>query len=297
MARRSGLGKGLGALIPTDEAGRRRRRPCCRRSRSARIEPNQYQPRAHFDEEALVDADRLDPRARCAAADPGAPDRAAGSSSSSPASAGGGRPSGPGSTTIPALVRDGRGPGASLEQALVENLHREDLNAARGGGGLPAADRGLRPHPGGGRPPGRQEPRRRWPTPCGCSSSRRRSRSWWPTARLTAGHARALLGIADRALPGDAGPPGGRPRTCRSATVEEVVRAKRRRRRDGRAGGRARPSRLAAPGPAAAGLLELEELLSDHLDTRVQRHDGGRSGAGWSSSSPPSRISSGSTGS
>jgi ParB family transcriptional regulator, chromosome partitioning protein len=34
----------------------------------------------------------------------------------------------------------------SLEQALVENLHREDLNAARGGGRLPAADGGLRPH-------------------------------------------------------------------------------------------------------------------------------------------------------
>ena len=53
MARRSGLGKGLGALIPSDLVG-----PSddatLRELLISQIEPNQHQPRAHFDEEALV---------------------------------------------------------------------------------------------------------------------------------------------------------------------------------------------------------------------------------------------------
>ena len=55
MARRSGLGRGLGALIPTevadDEPARRPRRSCP----SARSSPNPHQPREHFDEEALAE--------------------------------------------------------------------------------------------------------------------------------------------------------------------------------------------------------------------------------------------------
>ena len=52
MARRGGLGKGLGALIPpgTDieaEPGGLEEIPV------ASIRPNRYQPRDHFDEEAL----------------------------------------------------------------------------------------------------------------------------------------------------------------------------------------------------------------------------------------------------
>ena len=53
MGRRSGLGKGLGALIPTaerleDEEAQLREVPI------SEIEPNRYQPREHFDEEGLV---------------------------------------------------------------------------------------------------------------------------------------------------------------------------------------------------------------------------------------------------
>ena len=71
---------------------------------------------------------------------------------------------------------------ASLEQALVENLHRQDLNAAGGGGGLPAADRGLRPHPGAGGGPGRQEPVGGRRTRSGSSSCPPRLQRWSATA-------------------------------------------------------------------------------------------------------------------
>ena len=53
MARPGGLGRGLGALIPTG-AGRRATRSGCTRCRSAAIRPNPQQPREHFDEEALA---------------------------------------------------------------------------------------------------------------------------------------------------------------------------------------------------------------------------------------------------
>jgi ParB family chromosome partitioning protein len=52
VARRSGLGRGLGALIPTDvtiEAG-----SGLREVPVGVISPNPHQPRAYFDEEALA---------------------------------------------------------------------------------------------------------------------------------------------------------------------------------------------------------------------------------------------------
>ena len=53
MARRGGLGKGLGALIPTgpgaEAAGG------LREIDTASIRPNPYQPREHFDEEQLTE--------------------------------------------------------------------------------------------------------------------------------------------------------------------------------------------------------------------------------------------------
>ena len=123
MARRGGLGKGLGALIPTgtmDSSGG------LREIEVAAIRPNQYQPRERFDEEllnALTESVRevgiLQPVLV--------------------------RPMGEefeliagerrwraarrlGLTRIPALIRDSDDV-AALEQALVENIHRSDLNA------------------------------------------------------------------------------------------------------------------------------------------------------------------------
>ena len=64
MARRGGLGKGLGALIPSgpgeaapvESGGGLEQLPL------ASITPNQYQPRAHFDEEELTSLDRKSTR-------------------------------------------------------------------------------------------------------------------------------------------------------------------------------------------------------------------------------------------
>ncbi|MHB1503179.1 MAG: ParB/RepB/Spo0J family partition protein [Acidimicrobiales bacterium] len=124
MARRSGLGKGLGALIPSEAVGDRG--TALREVPVSNIKPNRLQPRAYFDEEAmsslaasirelgvlqpvllrrsgeseyeLVAGERRWRAARRA-----------------------------GLQTVPALVQETSDVN-SLEQALVENLHREDLN-------------------------------------------------------------------------------------------------------------------------------------------------------------------------
>ena len=127
MARRGGLGKGLGALIPTgpteaptESGGGLEQLPV------SAIVPNQYQPRAHFDEEELTSlAESI---------------RAVGVLQ--PVLV---RPKGDGTfeliagerrwrasrrvglQTIPALIRE-TDDTAALEQALVENVHRSDLN-------------------------------------------------------------------------------------------------------------------------------------------------------------------------
>ena len=127
MARRGGLGKGLGALIPqgTGEAapvsgGGLEQVPV------SAISPNKYQPRSHFDEEELTSlAESI---------------RAVGVLQ--PVLL---RPTGEGTyeliagerrwraarrvglQSIPALVRE-TADTQSLEQALVENVHRSDLN-------------------------------------------------------------------------------------------------------------------------------------------------------------------------
>ncbi len=123
MARPSGLGRGLGALIPQELTASQ---SALREVPLARIRPNQFQPRTQFDEEALAslvdsikvigvlqpvlvrdvgggDFELIAGERRCRAA------RRAGLQ------------------VIPALVQTVNDV-SSLEQALVENLHREDLN-------------------------------------------------------------------------------------------------------------------------------------------------------------------------
>ena len=110
------------------------------------------------------------------------------------------------------------------------------------------------------------------------------------------GHARALLGTPDRAFQETAGQAGrssddlrcggrgGDPRARRP-----VTRARHRMPMPTRS---AEPRRRLRP----PGLVELEELLGDHLDTRVKiTHGRGGAARSWSSSRP-SRTSSGSTG-
>jgi ParB family transcriptional regulator, chromosome partitioning protein len=53
VARRSGLGRGLGALIPPEAAPGGGVTSNLREVPVARVQPNPNQPRRHFDEEAL----------------------------------------------------------------------------------------------------------------------------------------------------------------------------------------------------------------------------------------------------
>lgn len=123
MARRSGLGRGLGALIPTEGA-----RPATgmREIALAKIRPNKLQPRTTFDEAALaslVDSIRavgiLQPVLVREVGDDEY-ELIAGERRWRAARRAG-------MIAIPALVQIADDE-ASLEQALIENIHREGLN-------------------------------------------------------------------------------------------------------------------------------------------------------------------------
>lgn len=286
MARRSGLGKGLSSLIPPGEAG----------SGSAGgeggavlqdipvgdITPNPNQPRVHFDEESLAELTAsvlqvgvLQPvlvRPVGTGFELIAGERRWRAASRA------------GLATIPAVVRT-TDDLASVEHALVENLHRQDLTpleeaaayqqlvedfeltheqvADRVGKSRSAITNTLRLL---GLPPTIQR--------------------LLADGRLSAGHARALLGTPDRAfqeeLARQAADAGW---TVRA--VEEAVRA------GGLATAPEEPVDEPRPTPTPAGdgagltpstrlrppgLLELEELLADHLETRVSVQMGARKG-------------------
>ncbi len=125
MNRRSGLGKGLGSLIPTDastdQSGDLLEIPI------SAISANEYQPRTRFEEEALVsltDSIRalgvLQP-ILVREVGPSRYELIAGERRWRAARRAG-------LPSIPAVVREADDR-QSLEQAVVENLHREDLNA------------------------------------------------------------------------------------------------------------------------------------------------------------------------
>jgi ParB family chromosome partitioning protein len=286
MTRRSGLGKGLSSLIPMADAGTATvgadpDQPVLVEIPIADVTPNPHQPRVHFDEETLAElaasiaqlgvlqpvlVRRVGERFQLIAGERRwrAARRA-------------------GLATVPAVVRttdDVR----AVEQALVENLHRQDLTpleeaaayqqliedfglthddvAQRVGKSRSAVTNTLRLL---GLPPAVQH--------------------LLADGKLSAGHARALLGTPDRTL---------QERLARQAaaegwsvrTVEEWVRT------GGQGPAPARPD--AAPKPEAEpadgaglvdatrlrppGLLELEQLLADALDTRVGVQMGAKRG-------------------
>jgi ParB family chromosome partitioning protein len=285
MARRSGLGKGLSSLIPPGEAApvERGEAPILIDIPVADITPNPHQPRVHFDEEALSELTAsvqqigiLQPILVRPAESGTGYELIAGERRWRAA----GRA---GLATIPALVR--RTDDLSVvEQALIENLHRQDLTpleeaaafqeliddfhltheqiADRVGKSRSAISNTLRLL---GLPPSIQH--------------------LLADGKLSAGHARALLGTPDRALQEQL----ARRAVDEGWTVrmtEEAVKL----------GGALTPDVPGAvPQPAATGshdgagiapttrlrppgLLELEELLAGHLDTRVSVQMGGRRG-------------------
>jgi len=280
MARRSGLGKGLSSLIPPGEAepGDAEQAAVLRDIPVAEVTPNPNQPRVHFDEETLAELTAsiqqigvLQP-ILVRPTDNGyeliAGERrwrAAGRA---------------GLAMIPAVVRD-TDDEASIEQALVENLHREDLTpleeaaafqqlledfelthdqlADRIGKSRSAITNTLRLL---GLPPGIQH--------------------LLADGKLSAGHARALLATPDRALQESlarqAVDEGWSVRAVEDAVksgggvaVDESESPTPTPSQDG--AGVAPTTRLRPP-----GLLELEELLAEHLDTRVAVHMGAKRG-------------------
>lgn len=256
--RRSGLGRGLGALIPSEQGGDRA--SVLRQVPVSSIRPNPYQPRSHFDEEALSglaasiqmvgvlqpvlvrmvgedDYELIAGERRWRAA------RRVGLQ------------------VIPALVQTADDV-AVLEQAVVENLHREDLSALEEAAAYQQLieDFGLT----------HEELASRVGKSRATVTNTLRLFQLPPAVqrlvadrRLDAGHARALLGTPDRVFQETlADEAVARGLSVRA--VEDLVR------RHGEGTERTRARRRspeARDRPPA--LMELEELLSARLDTRV----------------------------
>ncbi|WP_426570668.1 ParB/RepB/Spo0J family partition protein [Aquihabitans sp. McL0605] len=276
MARRSGLGKGLGALIPSDLAG-----PSddatLRELAVSQIEPNQHQPRGTFDEEALVsltDSIRELGVLQPILVRPSGLDRyelIAGERRWRAAKRAG-------LQTIPAVVRK-IDETASLEQALVENLHREDLHPMEEAAAYQQLIEEFKlSHDDVARRVGKSR---------SAVSNMLRLFQLPPSIQrlvadrqLSAGHARALLGTPDRAFQ-EALARRAVAEQLSVRDVEEAVRARSGEADDevGPDAGPTKPSsgvagrRLRPP-----GLLELEGLLSDRLDTRVKVAMGAKRG-------------------
>jgi ParB family chromosome partitioning protein len=264
VERRSGLGKGLAALIPAEVAGEP---PTLLQDLPVvAIEPNPNQPRVHFDEESLADLAAsirelgvLQP-VLVRAADSGRYRLIAGERRWRAARRAG-------LDTIPAIVRETDELG-SIEQALVENLHRQDLTALEEASAYQQLIEDF------------ELTHDQVATRVGKSrvavTNTLRLLQLPPTiqhlladGRLSAGHARALLGTPDR---------GFQETLARRAATEHLsVRAVEDAVRAHAAGHDRVETPTATPASPSLprqplrppGLLELEELLSDYLDTRV----------------------------
>jgi ParB family chromosome partitioning protein len=274
VARLSGLGKGLGALIPADAtAVVMGDQPRLEDIPVASIVPNPHQPRVHFDEESLGELAAsireigvLQPVLVRSTGD-GTYELIAGERRWRAARRAG-------LAVVPAIVRTTDDVG-SVEQALIENLHRQDLTpleeaaayqqliedfsltheqvAARVGKSRSSVSNTLR-----------------------LMSLPASIQALLADGRLSAGHAKALLGTPDRAYQEQL--------ARRAATEHWSVRMLEDAVRD-RGGEEAAPAptpqgsvgKEPAAGAGVAGgtrlrppgLLELEELLADHLSTRV----------------------------
>ena len=269
MVRRSGLGRGLGALIPTE--------PDTTESAFQDIDivhivPNPYQPRDRFDEESL--AALAESISEVGVIQPIIVREAiegyeiiAGERRWRAAQRAGLR-------SIPSLVRSADDKGA-LEAAVVENVHRQDLNALEEAAAYRQLmdDFGLT----------QDEVASRVGRSRSAVANTVRLLNLAPSVQrlvveghLSAGHGRALLALEDE--------------EARQGLVEEIVRDNLTVRETER---RVAESQSAGPEPGAApstdngssvsgevqaGILELEELLSTRLDTRVSVKLGKRKG-------------------
>jgi ParB family chromosome partitioning protein len=266
VARRSGLGKGLGALIPTEV--REDRSSALAELPISSVRPNSFQPRKAFDEESLADLTAsvrelgvLQPVLVRPTTDPDQFELIAGERRWRAAKRAG-------LQTIPALIKEVTD-AASLEQAVVENLHRQDLNPLEEAAAYQQLIEDFRlTH---------DELAARVGKSRAAISNTLRLFQLPPTiqrlvaeSQLSAGHARALLGTPDRAFQESL----AKRAVTEGLSVRAVEDAVRTRNELGAqlASGQpgvepkaARGARLPQP-----GLIELEDLLSRYLDTRVK---------------------------
>lgn len=292
---RGGLGRGLGALIPTADtltiataaAGQPADGlapvPGVRLAELplSSITPNPRQPRQTFDEEALAELTAsirevgvLQPVVvREIAVDKY--ELVMGERRWRAAQAAG-------RETIPALVRDTRDD-AMLRDALLENIHRVDLNPLEEAAAYQQLmeDFNLT----------QEQVAQKVGKSRSAVANTLRLFQLPPSIQrlvaenqLSAGHARALLGTPDRAFQEDL----ARKIVDRGLSVreaEEAVRAHQEALTAAESDGASDQVATAVAHPAARrlrppGLLELEELLADHLDTRVKVSMAGTNGRG-----------------
>jgi ParB family chromosome partitioning protein len=271
VGRRSGLGKGLGALIP---AATGESESAYRQLPVSVIKPNPQQPRTTFDEEALsaltASVRELGVLQPVLVRDGGegsffliAGERRWRAAKRA------------GLQLVPAIVRTADDT-SSLQQALVENLQREDLNALDEAAAYQQLIEDFQlTH---------EEVATRVGKSRAAVSNSLRLFQLPPQVQrllvegsLSAGHARALLGTPDRAYQ-EALARRAVAEGLSVRAVEEAVRQ-----RGGASPDAARPD-AAPPGAESAkrlrppGLLELEELLARHLDTRVKIEMGATKG-------------------
>ncbi len=284
MVRRSGLGKGLGALIPpaspvTPAGSMLREVPL------ARIRPNPFQPRNQFGEQglsALVDSIKavgiLQP-VLVREVGPEEYELIAGERRFRAARRAG-------LQSIPALVHQADD-AMSLEEALVENLHREDLNPLDEAGAYQQLIEEFNlTH---------EEVAKRVGRSRAAVTNALRLFQLPPTVQryirdgqLSAGHARSLLATPDRLvqerLAGEAVQRGLSVRA-----LEETVRLAVREAQVADGAEDDDPNGVAAPTgeqPGSAptrslrppGVHDLEELLEERLNTRVKVDMGGKRG-------------------
>ncbi len=263
MERRSGLGRGLAALLPSDpEQAPPVEGAAFRELPVGQIDPNPHQPRTVFDEEALVD---LTASVRALGVlqpilvRPGSDGRyqlIAGERRWRAARRAG-------LDVIPAIVR-ATDDLLSVEQALVENLHRQDLSPLEEAAAYQQLieDFSLTHD---------QVAARVSKSRAAITNTLRLLQL--PAAvqrllaegRVSAGHARALLGLTDRReMERIAGRISDEGLSVRA--VEDLVRTA----REQVPPSESSPAPRTPPAPLRPpGLLELEEALSELLDTRV----------------------------
>jgi ParB family chromosome partitioning protein len=262
MARRSGLGKGLASLIPPASPEADGDAVTLSEVPLAAIEPNPSQPRAQFDEESLAELTAsirelgvLQPILLREVAS-GRYQLIAGERRWRAAHRAG-------LTAIPAIIRtaDDRG---VVEQALVENLQRTDLTALEEAAAFQqlVEDFGMT----------HDEVARRVGKSRSTITNTVRLlqlpsviQRYVAEGQLTAGHARALLGTPDRAY---------QEQLAKLAVAEQwTVRQTEEAVKDGHLlmDPTGEPTRPPALGPSLRppGLIELEELLAEYLNTRV----------------------------